>query len=120
MKGHYLLKWLFLTVLSVGVLHFREAIPTGHCRIEQVATNQSLSEKKAFHFERYKPSENQSVRFAHFKYAQFRRFSILSGKLSSAAAKQPVSSLGPNRIFLQNQHFRSRTLSSDDHSISQS
>ncbi|WP_143016918.1 hypothetical protein [Dyadobacter soli] len=122
MKGHYFLKWLFLTVLSVSVLHFREASPADRFRIEQVSAGHSYSSGKALHFEHFRPSDNQYARFAHFKREQYLRFSCLSIKLSDVVTKRPALSADRplNRVQIQNQHFRSRTLASDDHSISHS
>lgn len=119
MKGHYFLKWLFLTVLSVSVLHFRESSPAGHFRIEQVYSGQLRNSGKVLNFEQFRPSNNQSARFAHFKWAQFERFSCLSTELSNAVDCYCELSISQalSRIQTQNQHFRSRTLSSDDHSI---
>ncbi|WP_090386332.1 hypothetical protein [Dyadobacter sp. SG02] len=122
MRGHYLLKWLFLTVLSVSVLHFRETSPAGRYRFEQTSNNGHFSRKNVFSFKHFKPSANPSELFAHFKNAQSARFSCLSLMLSEAADIHPALRLYPaiKYIYIQNQHFRSRTLSCDDNSIFQS
>lgn len=123
MKGHYFLKWLFLTVLSVSILHFRESSNVGHYRIEQTSSSQPVG-KRSFRDFRYfkKASVVQPTAIVCFKNSQYIRLTDLSDSLNASIFRYPE--LRPNRAFgmlqIQNQHFRSRTLASDDHSISQS
>lgn len=120
MRGHYFLKWLFLTVLSVSILHFREAVPAGRYRFEQ--TNQNLVRKTVFYFKHFKSSAKKSIHVAQFKNAQFERFFCLSILLTDASESLLAFNLRPtvSRIYTQNQHFRSRSLSCDDHPIEHS
>lgn len=123
MKGHYFLKWLFLTVLSVSTLHFRESGNVGHFRIEQVSSSQYIGKKRILDFKYFKKtSEVQPAAFICFKNTQYTVLTCLSNSLSTSISRYPElrrqRALG--MLHIQNQHFRSRTLASDDHSISQS
>lgn len=120
MRGHYFLKWLFLTVFSVSILHFREAVPAGRYRFEQ--TNQNLVRKTVFNFKHFKPSAKKSIHVAHLKNAQFDRLLCLSTLLTDASESHLAFNLRPtvSRICTQNQHFHSRSLSCDDHRIEHS
>ena len=123
MKGHYFLKWLFLTVLSVSTLHFRESSNIGQYRIEQISSNQNIGKKSALAFSYFKKSSDvRTASFVFFKNAQYKRFTCLSNSLSAAISRYPQLRLPqvPGTLHIQNQHFRSRTLASDEHSISQS
>ncbi len=123
MKGHYFLKWLFLTVLSVSILHFRENSNFGHYRIEQVSSSDSTSKKSFRGFSYFKkPSEVQPAGFVEFKNTQYIRLAYLSNLLSTSISRYPAFRLHRTSGILpiQNQHFRSRTLPSDDFSISRS
>ncbi|MGV3600547.1 MAG: hypothetical protein ACO1N1_05035 [Dyadobacter fermentans] len=116
MRGHYLLKWLFLTVLSVSVLHFREAVPVDRYRVEQVSDRQHYGSREVFSFKHSTPSDNRKAQFAHFRNTQLLIFKCLSTSLSIAAGSDPAFSfrLTLSRFHIQNQHFRSRTPACDD------
>ena len=119
MKGHYFFKWLFLTVLSVSVPHFREARVACY-HTEQVSYNQGITgQQSLLAIGNYKPSIAQAPVFANFKNAQHILLTILSISLSGVVNR--LSDFSPereaSRIHIQNQHFRSRTLSSGDHFI---
>ncbi|WP_342088352.1 hypothetical protein [Dyadobacter sp. OTU695] len=122
MRGHYFLKWLFLTVLSVSTLHFRERSNVGHHRIEQISFEHNVSQKLCLDFSSFKAFAVQSPTFVYFKNAQHAQFIFLSNSLSTAIGSYPElsSHLGLSSFHIQNQHFRSRTLPSDDFSIFQS
>lgn len=119
MKGHYFFKWLFLTVLSVSVLHLREARVASY-QTEQVSYNQGISGRPGLlAIGNYKPSIAQPPVFANFKNAQHTFLTLLSMSLSGVVNRYADFSpeQEPGGIHIQNQHFRSRTLSSDDHFI---
>ena len=70
MKGHYFFKWLFLTVLSVGVLHLREARVACY-QTEQVSYKHGVSGKQSLLATgNYKPSIAQAPVFENFKNTQ--------------------------------------------------
>jgi hypothetical protein len=122
-KGHFFFKWLFLTVLSVSVLHFRENSSFGHYRTEQISFRESITGKRVPGFEYcQKLSKARHTSFAYFKATQQKRLTDLSHALSASLSQYPELTLhqAPGQVHIQNQHFRSRTLSSDDHSISRS
>jgi hypothetical protein len=118
MKGNYFLKWLLLTVLSVSTLHFRESSNVGQYRIEQTSYSQNIGKKDFLDF-KYPPTVRLPA-VVCFKNAQYIRLTDLSNSLNAYISCYPE--LRPDRALgtppIQNQHFRSRTLSSDDHSIS--
>lgn len=119
MKGHYFFKWLFLTVLSVSALHLHEARVVCY-QTEQVSYNQGFGGKPGLlAIGNYKPSIAQSPFFANFKNAQHIRLTFLSISLSGVVNRHADFSpeQEPGCIHIQNQHFRSRTLSADDHFI---
>jgi len=123
MRGHYFLKWLFLTVLSVSALHFRESNGANVNQTEQVSASQSIGAKQSLlDFKHENPAGIQPAIFVYFKNIQRIHLLHLSNALSCSAIKLPKLSLlpSPNRGSIQNQHFRSRTLTSDTDSISQS
>lgn len=120
MKGHYFFKWLFLTVLSVSVLHFRENVSVGHYRTEQLFSGSNIVQKRIPGFEYcQKLSKACPAGFVFFKNTLYNRLTDLSNSLS--ASIPGYAELWLHRALaefhLQNQHFRSRSLSSDDHSI---
>jgi len=119
MRGHYFFKWLFLTVVSVSVLHLREARAACY-QTEQVARHQSTSGRQCLLvIGSRKLSVGPPPVFADFKNTHHILLAFLSFSLSHVAGGrhdfQPDKE--PGHIFTQNQHFRSRTLSSDEHSI---
>lgn len=121
MRGHYFLKWLFLTVLSVSTVHFRESSNAGLNRIEQVSFEQNFSQKHHYlDFSKFKSHCVQSQVFFRFKNAQHTRFIFLSNSLSTAIARYPELKIHRtlSNFHIQNQLFRSRALPSDDFSIS--
>lgn len=123
MRGHYFLKWLFLTVLSVSTVHFRESSNAGHNRIERVSFEQNFGQKHHYlDFSKFKSNCVQSQVFSRFKNAQHAQFILLSTSLSTALACCPELRIHRtlSNFHIQNQHFRSRTLPSDDFSISRS
>lgn len=120
MRGHYFLKWLFLTVLSVSVLHFREITGVGPYKTEQVHAVQRISQRQDLHsLKGFKLSGNRHLAFARFKNKQHTHLTYLSNELSSSITQHHDFRLTrvPGYIHIQNQHFRSRTRSSDPHSI---
>ena len=117
MRRHYFFKWLFLTVLSVSVLHLREARIVCY-QTEQVSCKQIISGKRRLlAIGDYKPSIAQTPVFANFKDAQHILLAFLSTSLSGVVNRHSELSPGEVQGHIQNQHFRSRTLSSDDHFI---
>lgn len=123
MKGNYFFKWLFLTVLSVSVLHFRESNPVGHYRTEQLFSCQSIVQKRVPGLGYCQNlSKPRAAGFVYFKKAQYNRLTDLSNSLTASASPYLESKLhlAFAGFHVQNQHFRSRTLPSDDHSISKS
>lgn|GEM_PF-2939714 len=120
MKRHYFFKWLFLTVLPVSVLHFRENASVGHYRIEQLFSGSNIIYKRIPGFEYcQKLSQTCSAGFVYFKNTQYNRLTDLSNSLSASISGYPELRLrrALAELHVQNQHFRSRSLSSDDHSI---
>jgi hypothetical protein len=121
MQGHYFLKWLFLTVLSISTAHFRESSNIGHNRIERVSFDQNVSQKHRYpDFSKFRAYGVQPSVFAYFKNAQHAQFIFLSNSLSIAIACYPelIIHRRLSNFHIQNQHFRSRTLSCDDFPIS--
>jgi hypothetical protein len=119
MRGHYFFKWLFLTVLSVSFLHLREVRLVCY-QTEQVAHYQGTGARESLLvIGSRKLSVTTPPVFADFKNTQHILLAFLSFSLSHAAGRrhdfQPDKE--PGHIFMQNQHFRSRTFSSDEHSI---
>ncbi|PSL25192.1 hypothetical protein [Dyadobacter jiangsuensis] len=120
MKGHYFFKWLFLTVLSVSVLHFRESSSIGQYRTEQLFSGQSILQKRVPGYGYcQKLSKARSAGFVYFKNTQYNRLTELSNSLNTSVSGHPELRLRPAcaEFHVQNQHFRSRSLTSDDHSI---
>jgi hypothetical protein len=120
MKGHYFFKWLFLTVLSVSVLHFRENAPVGHYRTEQLFSGSNIVQKRIPGFEYCrKLSKTCPAGFVYFKNTQYNRLTDLSNSLTASTSGDPLVRLHQAlaELHVQNQHFRSRSLSSGDHSI---
>lgn len=121
MKGHYFFKWLFLTVLSVSALHFRENSSTGHYRTEQISSGLSTARKRIPGFEYcQKLSKVRPTNFVYPKNIQYNRLTDLSNSLANSVSQYPelLLRLPLTAFHIRNQHFRSRTLLSDDHSIS--
>lgn len=115
MRGHNLLKWLFLTVLSVSTLHFREAGQAGHYRIEQTFRQQRYGPKQVLHYQTSKPAR-RGLQLAHYKEAQSVLFAALSTALSFEAIDLSRQNYGlaPSVNFnIQSQHFHSRSRSGE-------
>ncbi|HWV29387.1 MAG TPA: hypothetical protein VN038_07025 [Dyadobacter sp.] len=120
MKGNYFFKWLFLTVLSVSVLHFRESNSLGHYRTEQLFSGHNIVQKRIPGFEYcQKLSKARAAGFVYFKNAQYNRLTDLSNSLTASVYRYPALSFhrALAELHVQNQHFRSRSLASDGHSI---
>ena len=120
MKGHYFFKWLFLTVLSVSVLHFRENSSIGHYNTEQLFSGQRILQKRVPGYEYcQKLSKVRPASSVYFKNTQYNRLTELSNSLTILVSGDPELRLqwAFAAFHVQNQHFRSRSLTSDDHSI---
>ncbi|MGG7662790.1 hypothetical protein [Dyadobacter sp. BHUBP1] len=121
MKGNYFFKWLFLTVLSVSVLHFRESNSLGHCQTEQLFSAHNIVQKRIPGFEYcQKLSKARAAGSVYFKNPQHCRLADLSNSLTAFRHPEFSFNQALAELHVQNQHFRSRSLSSDDHSISHS
>lgn len=120
MRGRYFLKWLFLTVLSVSTLHFREIAGVGPYKTKQVYAVQRVSQRQGLlSLKNLKPAGNRHFAFTCFKNQQHAHLTYLSNELSSSITQHPDFHFTrvPGCVHIQNQHFRSRTRSADPHSI---
>ena len=113
-----LLRWLFLGVLSVGILHFQETSDCCLNRIELVGSDAvQISHRSILSVYHNRLQTNVPARpFLNGKNQQADLLDILNRRLSVLTAQQPVTFFRSTLVtaILSCQHFSSRSLSPED------
>lgn len=111
-----LLRWLFLAVLSVGILHFQEINDSRLNRTELVGACKHTNHNAGISSISQKSSNNSPTRFfSDCKNQQAEFLNILQRHLPALAIRR-VTHFNPAiaRGILSCQHFSSRSLSLED------